>query len=183
MKNKNKSLKSQHYVEFAALRNAIDRCRRRTHSQWKDYGGRGLAVEPAWLDKLTGFKAFLDHIGPKPDPSYDLDRIDNNLGYVENNVRWISHRDNMRNRRKPVAKYQDLGWGIGSIYIKDSRGQLRRIQCQLVPYGDDLLPIQYAAQKLGLKVSTLRQRIKKGWTPERTFAATLYCPLGKPRIN
>jgi hypothetical protein len=180
---KSKSLKSQYYAEYGALKNAADRCSRRTHSQWKDYGGRGLTVEPAWLDPLTGFETFFAEVGAKPNPTDELDRKNNDLGYVSGNVRWISHAENMKNRRKPIGKHQDLGWGLSHIYIRDRNGRLCRQQCQLVPFNNELMPIQVVAQKLKLKLATLRQRVKKGWTPERTFAATLYSPKGKPRIN
>ncbi len=181
MNNKNKSLKGQYISEYAALRNAIDRCSRHSHSQAKDYVKRGLDVEPSWREQKTGFKAFFDEIGPKTSPDLELDRIDNDKGYVSGNVRWISHADNMRNRRRPIAKMKSLGWGIGKREIIDSNGRKKIVPCQLVPFNGMLQPIQDVAEQLGVSVITRRQRVQKGWAHERVFAATLYSPNGKPR--
>ena len=46
------------------------------------------AMEPSWLGP-NGFDNFMDDIGPKPHPSYYLDRIDNSRGYYKDNVRWV----------------------------------------------------------------------------------------------
>lgn len=181
MKNKKKSLKGQYVSEYCALKNAIDRCSRHSHSQSKDYVKRGLDVEPGWRDKKTGFKAFFDEVGPKESPDLELDRIDNDKGYISGNCRWVTHAENMKNRRKPVAKIQSLGWGIGKRDIIDNRGRHRSVPCQLVPFNGELQPIQDVAEELGISVITLRQRVQKGWSHERVFAATLYSPVGKPR--
>ena len=181
MTNKNKSLKGQYISEYAALKNAIDRCSRHSHSQSQDYVKRGLDVEPSWRDQKTGFKAFFDEIGPKASPDLELDRIDNDKGYVSGNVRWVTHLENMRNRRKLIAKIKSLGWGIGSREIIDSSGRKKTVPCQLVPFDGTLQPIQDVAKKLGVRVITLRQRVQKGWAHDRVFAATLYSPNGKPR--
>lgn len=92
------SIKAMYRSEYCALQNAIDRCRRDTHKQYKDYGGRGIRVCDEWQG-VDGFKPFLDHIGPKPDPSLTLDRIDNDGDYEPGNVRWLSRKAQMANCR------------------------------------------------------------------------------------
>ena len=181
MPNKKKSLKAEYNAEYCALMNAVDRCSRHSHSQSNDYVKRGITVEPAWRCPKTGFATFLDEVGPKPSPDLELDRIDNDEGYVSGNVRWISHAENMRNRRRPIAKIKSLGWGIGKREIIDSNGRRKIVPCQLVPFNGMLQPIQDVAEQLGVSVITLRQRVQKGWAHERVFAATLYSPNGKPR--
>jgi len=182
MPNKKKSLKAMYNTEYCALMNAVDRCTRHSHSQSKDYVKRGLTVESAWRCPTTGFAAFLDEVGPKPSPDLELDRIDNDLGYVRGNVRWISHRDNMANRRKQ-SPMRSLGWGLGERILIDIRGNKRAVPCQLVPYDGKLTPLPDVAAILGIRVTTLRQRIQKGWKLDRVFAPILYSPIGKPRIN
>ena len=83
-------------AEYQAWVNMRSRCSDETAKCWKNYGGRGISVFPGWE---TSFEAFLSHVGPKPHPKYELDRIDNDKGYEPGNVRWVSKSQNNRNRR------------------------------------------------------------------------------------
>lgn len=81
--------------EYSAWSGAKQRCTNPKLRQWKDYGGRGITMCAEWH---ASFKAFLDHIGPRPDGMV-LDRIDNDRGYEPGNVRWtdrITSADNQR---------------------------------------------------------------------------------------
>lgn len=44
------------------------------------------------------FDDFYNHVGPCPDPSYSIDRIDNTKGYLVGNVRWADKLTQNRNR-------------------------------------------------------------------------------------
>jgi hypothetical protein len=48
---------------------------RKNNKSFKDYGGRGICIDEAWLD----FRQFLFDMGERP-PNTQLDRIDNNKG-------------------------------------------------------------------------------------------------------
>jgi hypothetical protein len=63
---------------------------------WKNYGGRGISVCSEWA---ADFEAFFEHVGPRPDEGYELDRIDNDDGYRPGNVRWVTKSENNKNRR------------------------------------------------------------------------------------
>jgi hypothetical protein len=73
----------------------IRRCHDPRHRNYKDYGGRGIAVCNRWR---KSFDAFLEDMGRRP-PGLCLDRIDNLRGYEPGNVRWVTHKANNRNRR------------------------------------------------------------------------------------
>jgi hypothetical protein len=74
----------------------VDRCERPKTTSFKDYGGRGITVCAAWRHD---FLAFLADVGPKPDPTFSIDRIDTNGNYEPGNVRWADKATQVRNRR------------------------------------------------------------------------------------
>lgn len=78
--------------EYSVWNNMRRRCQNPDNV---DYGGRGITVDPAFDD----FPTFIAHIGLKPFPKAQLDRIDNEKGYAPGNVRWVTARENSLNRR------------------------------------------------------------------------------------
>lgn len=81
--------------EYNAWANAKRRCTDPNNPRYDDYGGRGIQMAPEWMES---FKAFLDHVGPKPDGMI-LDREDNNGDYEPGNVRWVTYSVSNENRR------------------------------------------------------------------------------------
>jgi hypothetical protein len=73
-------------------------------ANFRDYGGRGLTIEPEWIDS---FEAFARDVGLRPEPSLSLERVDNDLGYVRGNVVWATRSEQVRNRRSPERVRQD----------------------------------------------------------------------------
>jgi hypothetical protein len=88
----------------------VTRCTQPSHGSYKDYGAAGITVDSSWLD----FNRFLEDMGDKPDPTYQLDRVDNTKGYSKGNCRWASPTHNTinsrpRNGRKYKGVYQQKG--------------------------------------------------------------------------
>jgi hypothetical protein len=71
---------------------------------FRDYGGRGLTIEPEWIES---FEAFVRDVGLRPERSLSLERVDNDLGYVRGNVVWATRSEQLRNRRSPERVRQD----------------------------------------------------------------------------
>ncbi|WP_164170600.1 hypothetical protein [Stenotrophomonas maltophilia] len=97
------------------------------------YNRRGINFDKIGLGD---FRHFLLHMGPKPNPTDSLDRIDNAKGYVIGNLRWASKLEQSQNRR--ITRW--IEWN-GSRY---SRRQFAR-----------LISIPHAR---------LRQQIHRGWS-------------------
>lgn len=68
----------------------------------------GPMIEPSWLKNPWNF---YQEIGPKPDPTYSIHRINPKLGYVKGNVKWASKSEQALNREKHVkteSNYQNI---------------------------------------------------------------------------
>lgn len=71
----------------------IQRCTNSNHKHYHRYGGRGIIVCERW----NKFKNFLIDMGERPD-GRQLDRMNNNDGYSPDNCRWVTSKDQGRNR-------------------------------------------------------------------------------------
>ena len=73
------------------------RCNNPKVRVYKYYGGRGIKVCEEWEHSFTAFKEWAAAHGYAD--NLEIDRKDNDKGYSPNNCRWISKKDNLRNRR------------------------------------------------------------------------------------
>lgn len=73
----------------------MQRCYLPDHQQYKHYGARGILVHERWHN----LKNFIEDFGPKPGPKMQMDRIDNDGNYAPGNVRWVTPKENSRNKR------------------------------------------------------------------------------------
>lgn len=81
------------------------RCYDKTDKRYSDYGGREIEICPEWLENFEDFVSWSLENGF--DDNLQIDRIDNNSGYSPQNCRWISIKENCRNRRSNVMiEYQ-----------------------------------------------------------------------------
>lgn len=79
------------YMVFANMR---QRCNNSTNHAFRNYGGRGITIDPRW----DCFKQFLADMSPRPDGCV-IDRIDNDKGYSPENCRWVTVQQNNLNTR------------------------------------------------------------------------------------
>lgn len=101
------------------------------------YGGRGIGVTERWRN----FSSFLADMGARPSRDYEIERIDNDLGYAPENCRWATRSEQMRNTRNVIF----VDW-------EGSRVSLISL-----------------SEKYGLPPGLVRQRVNNGWTPERAL--------------
>ena len=108
--------------------------------QYPDYGGRGIAVCARWMD----FAAFAADMGERPDPSFTLDRVNNDGNYEPGNCRWATIDEQMYNRRSTLRVVID----------------------------GEQLTTKDIAERTGLAPKTIRVRIARGTPPGKILSTT-----------
>lgn len=82
---------------FVTWRMMNVRCYDTRHNAYLRYGGRGITVCIPWRwDNPLGFKNFLADVGDRPEGT-TLDKINNDLGYSPENVKWATKREQQNN--------------------------------------------------------------------------------------
>lgn len=110
----------------------IQRCTNPNVPEYAKYGGVGITVCTDWRGP-GGFNRFLEHIGPRPEGRYSIDRINGTKGYEPGNVRWATTYEQSRNQKSNV-------W----IEVDGER-----------------MIVRDAAKKYGINDKTLRYRLRK----------------------
>ena len=77
----------------------LQRCYNPKRPQYANYGGRGIRVCSEWHDYET-FRLWAISSGYKH--PLQLDRIDVNGDYEPSNCRWVTNKENCRNKRRNV---------------------------------------------------------------------------------
>lgn len=107
------------------------RCHNPEHKAYKDYGAVGIYVCPRWRDSLENF---IEDMGFRPATVYQIDRIDGTGGYDPDNCRWVTVKDQQRNRKDNVilelngksqcisAWAEELGIKAGPLYARAKSG-------------------------------------------------------------
>lgn len=96
-------------------------------------------------ERWAKFENFLADMGERP-KGKSLERIDNSKGYTPDNCRWASSKEQARNRR-------------------DNR--------LIEAFGQKFCQSEWA-EIVGIKLSTIRERLRRGWTAEES----LLTPIG-----
>lgn len=129
---------------YAEYKNMKNRCYNENAHNYNYYGGRGIKMCERWRDDIHEFYddvSILPNFGKE---GYSLDRIDNDGDYEPGNVRWATHREQCNNRRP-------------------------RIGNRIHEYNGEKLSLREISNITGISYSTLNNRIRKGWEPERAF--------------
>ena len=113
------------------------RCYNKEDEHYKWYGARGITVCSEWKNSYTNFENWALENGY--DDSLSIDRIDGNGNYEPLNCRWVTQKVQCNNvRSNRIVEYQGKKYTVAQFA--------------------DFLHYDY---------STVRNRLRLGWTTER----------------
>lgn len=125
--------------------NIKTRCTNKNDPHYRCYGGRGITVCDEWKNDFKAFYDWSVRHGYADDLT--IDRINNNGNYEPSNCRWVDYKTQANNKRNVI----------------------------LITHNGETHNAAEWAQILHLGHDTIRQRYRKGWTPEQ-------CLFGKKGV-
>lgn len=135
--------------EYSSWLNMIARCENDNVPDWKYYGERGIRI----CAGLRKFDDFIEHMGRKPTPKHSIDRVNNSGHYscggceecVSNgwkpNCRWATRKEQDRNKSSN----------------------------RLLTHSGETYCLTEWAERVGMKPSTLSNRIHSGMSVEKAL--------------
>lgn len=81
------------------------RCYNTNESAYAAYGARGISVCDEWRNNFMSFYNWAI-VGYKK--GLEIDRINNNANYEPSNCRWVSKKENCRNRSTTLLRKEDI---------------------------------------------------------------------------
>lgn len=141
-------ISEEHYAEryYACLKAISEEPKCRLYELYKpEYNSfrgcrqRAKAKHLKFDNRLTDFRDWLTHLGPRPADGWTVDRINPSKGYECANVRWATKTEQTQNRK--VTKWHNVD-------------------------GQHLTTRQLAKQ-LDVPYDTLYKRLRRGWTIKR----------------
>ncbi len=117
---------------YQRCQNMIGRCHNQKHTEYQKYGGRGISVCDRWRNNITLMvNEVTALIGLPSFEGAQIDRIDNDKGYIQGNIHWVTPEENNRNRRvshnhrvDPITKKGTPTWHSWHRLIKYFKDQL-----------------------------------------------------------
>lgn len=117
--NSKRGKTTKEYIAWAGIK---QRTSNPNNSSFERYGAIGRTMSKTLFES---FDLFLSEIGKCPDDGrkWSVGRINNDLGYVEGNLRWETEDQQQRNR----MRQRNNTTGLGGVYRKYTRGILHYI--------------------------------------------------------
>jgi hypothetical protein len=126
---------------YSAWHSMKVRCTNPNTQNYKNYGGRGIAVCDEWLDSFESFRDWAMANGYRDDLT--IDRINNDGPYSPENCRWVTKKEQGSNRRSN----------------------------HFITHNGETHTLKQWAEKKGISRETLNSRLfSLGWSVERALS-------------
>lgn len=184
--------KSPRYTpEYKAWRAMRERCNNPRCSAYPTHGARGIKVCERWDD----YKLFREDVGPRPDPTYWLSRVDPDRGYEPGNVVWAPPSGGakttlyvtLEGKTASLKEWcKERGLVYATVWSRIATGMspeaalstpAREYQHKEITIAGRTAMMEEWCQENGIPVKTARSRIKDGMTPE----AAVTTPVSRGR--
>ena len=119
--------------------NIKTRCYNQNDPHFNRYGGRGITVCDEWKNDFKAFYDWAMSNGYQDDLT--IDRIDNDGNYEPCNCRWVTVKEQNRNKRN----------------------------VKFITYDGRTQTIPEWTKEFGLGKETIRERLKRGWSDEEAL--------------
>lgn len=126
---------------YTVWRAVKNRCYNETFEQYKDYGGKGVVMCQEWLDSFQSFYDWCIQNGWKIGLQIDKDIKGDGLIYSPTTCCFVTAKENSNKRRSNVV----------------------------VEYSGNKYNLKEVALKFGFNYKLLSERMKKGWSFEKTI--------------
>ncbi len=83
---------------YSIWKNMLGRVRCSTNQDYSNYGGRGINIDKKWIK----FEGFYEDMSDGYKENLTIDRINNNKGYSKKNCRWVTTKEQNRNKRNVI---------------------------------------------------------------------------------
>ena len=152
------------------------RCLRNTEPRYKDYGGRGIIIDPDWLnfDNFAGWAlshGYTDEL--------TIERIDVDGNYCPENCKWITRQEQRLNTRNNIRVYYDGKMWVLSELCKAKGVSYDLVHDRVRDKGWDIKAaietpprksgFPERCRKAGLKPSVVNDRLRLGWSEADAF--------------
>jgi hypothetical protein len=132
----------RHSPEYNTYYMMRRRCLNIQDQKYSDYGGRGIRVCDRWLaPNGQGFMNFLADMGPRPSKNLSIERKLVNGDYCPENCCWATKTAQARNRRSN----------------------------HMLTFNSKTQCIAAWAEELGCTYALIRERLRRGWSVEKTL--------------
>jgi hypothetical protein len=144
VKEKQKEYKKRDHGLYRTYLSMSSRCNYKSHTFYTRYGGRGIKC--LWKNykefKKDMYDSYIKHFKVYGRRDTTLDRIDNDGNYCKENCRWATQKEQKNNTMRSV----------------------------FLTFNNQTMTMGEWGKKLGIHKSTLKYRLKRGWSVERALS-------------